>query len=163
MFFNFYIYIYIFYYTSRLIILINFDILLERSFPKKKEHFFFFRERESVPLISMDDLKPKGKGKEKCVDTRARSFLFSPVEGSLLSFPPDRSHPFSHPRSSVREEEKEDILEKPLTEFYDPSFEITENSMYFSSFSVSSVTPLFSLKETRRMGEQRKLSSRKLK
>ena len=53
----------------------------------------------------------------------------------------------SEEKEKEEEEEKEDILETITTEFYDPNFEITENSTYFSTSSLSSVTIFFSMKE----------------
>ena len=87
------------------------------------------RGRKSVPLISMDDFKPREK--EKCVDTRVRSFLFSlDCRVCFLSLQTDRTlsripeKKKKKRKMKRRRTRKKRVLEKPLTEFYDPSFGI---------------------------------------
>lgn len=56
----------------------------------------------------------------------------------------------------MSDEEEEDILEKPLTEFYDSSFEILSKIVLFKFLSLSllsSVTTLFSVKEIWKNGK----------
>lgn len=71
--------------------------------------------------------------------SRAVCFLSLPETDCTLSRVPEMS-----------DEEEEDILEKPLTEFYDSSFEILSKIVLFKFLSLSllsSVTTLFSVKE----------------
>lgn len=94
---------------------------------------------------------------------------FFPRLSSLLSFPPDGSHPFSHPREEEEkeedeeeEDEKEESFRKTINRIlWSQLRNIAENSTYFSlKSSLRLVLPHFSSRRKKREEWENRESSR---